>query len=1318
MKKLARNFGLAIIVFGYAGSPYSRAQENRATLRGSVTDQHGAAVAGAAVSVVSSDTGVNQETTTNGQGSWTVSRLNPGRYRVTVSFAGFKMAERKDIALNTADDKTLDMTLEVGAKSEIVEVSGAAPLIDTTSATSGTVITNEVMTEMPLLSRIPTLLAGLSPGVLLQDQNNNVPRMWSVNAASEILVNGGRGTRSNEFLIDGSPDAKGDRIAYIPPLDAVEEFKVMTNAYDSQYGRQSGGTINITMKSGTKRYHGSLYEFHQDSLMNAALFQTNLTGEKKPSVLYNLYGGTLSGPVRIPKVYNGKDKTFFFFNYEGTRNRDPRFNLRSVPTDLERQGDFSQSFTSHVDTVNTARPTETPRKIDAIMFYNPFVDSNGNRFTSDSTNKTRSQFRCAGLSGTGPPIAPDAQPGAIFGHQTGGSPCMGPDPNDPTKLIYRAKIPMQLFSPIALNILKFVPLPNKPNDPTGSSSNNFVPRSTRQNQMASTVARIDHNWNNSHKSFVSVRWNHETEHLDNYFDNVSTGAGPNKRINYGLALAHDWVVSPTKVLDIRYALTRWEEPTIDNGVGFDPSTLGFPASFVAQMQPKSFPRINGVFGGMGSGNSGSYFKTLYHNWNVSLTQVHGKMSFHYGGEARILQEASGGLGAQGGSFDFTGTNWTKHITDESSPGPGNGSAMAAFLLGLPNGGNFSRNTSRFDSQHYYGLYFQNDWRVTPKLTLNMGMRWDFERPFIERHHKIADDFDPSALNPISGLANKAYTKIMSGVTEDSDFSGPNAGKNVKGNLLSLVKPDQFQVFGVQLFNGLNGHREAATAPDLHEWQPRFGFAYRILSHTVIRGGFGRFVQGAGIKGGQNGYNQSNPFIASEDNFKTTSDTLAKPFRDAAGVPGGGILDPPAVTDLGPLTNLGQNADWDNQHPGHPYSWEYSLHIQHEYKGWLFEIGYSHNKTYEIYTGFNRNNPSFELWKQLRAPRFTTNATCAIQNSCKPFDKFLADEDIPNPFFHLNLADGKTPAVARGLYNSQNRSFFDLIRPMKQWGGLTENSIPFGKNQFDAMLVKVEHRFSKGFNVLGAFTWSKLFEDTTFWGPEISGPITEHKLGGEDRPLRLSVATVYELPIGKGKKFASNIPGFLNVVLGGWELTGQWTIQSGTPLVFGADSFYDGQNFALPRGKRTLERWFDTSHFVKFPDKKTDISTYPTWTGIFDKQGANYCNPLKLAGIPTCAADADVKNGVYKDFGNFVRRYPTRWGFARASRVNEVNLGIFKNFKMAERTKLQFRLEAFNALNHPRFAGPNTDPGSANFGRVTPSQENTARLVQLALKLNF
>ena len=1258
------------------------AQEDRAALGGLVTDQHGEAIGGATVIVTSDDTRVLQETKTNEDGRWSVRFLNPGHYRITVSYTGFKTAERKGLTLDTADDKTVDMTLQLGSVADQVIVEGSTPLIDTTSATSGTVITPEQMSEMPLMSRVATLLAGMSPGVLLMDQDQNVPRMWSVNAASDISVNGGRGTRSNEFLIDGTPNAKGDRIALIPPLDSVAEFKVMTNNYDAQYGRQAGGTINMSVKSGTKSYHGSLYEFHQDSLLNAAFFQTNLTGEKKPSVLYNLYGGTFGGPLRLPKVYNGKDKTFFFLTYEGTRNRDPRFNIRSVPTPLERQGDFSQSFTSRLEGgSNSAQTTEGRRVKYDITIYNPFVDVNNVAFADPnrtSTTKTRQRFQCDPATGNPLPanVSPDP---AQYGLQPRGMACN--------------KIPDNLISPIAKAILGYVALPNKANDPTGSDVNNLVPRSTRQNQMASTVARIDHNWNNHHKSFLSVRWNHETEHLDNYFDNVSTGAGPNKRINYQGGLDHVWTINPTKVLDVRYAVTRWEEPTIDSGSGFDPTALGFSPSFVAQMRPPSFPHINGLFGNIGTNNSGSYFSTLYHNWNASLTHVHGKMTFHYGGEFRLLQEASGGLGSQGGSFDFTSVNWTKHIHDETNPAPGNGSALAAFMLGLPNGGNFPRDSSRFDSQRYYALYFQDDWRLAHRLTLNIGLRWDFERPFVERFNRMVSDFDATALNPVSDLAQAKYRD--------------NAMKAASGSptalLAQIVPPDKFQVRGAQLFNGVNGHRREVTGNDRREWQPRVGFAYRITPHMVIRGGFGRFAQGTGIKGGQNGYSQGNPFIATNNNFKTPFDTLAYPFQT-------GILDGRGAAD-GPLTNLGQSYNWDNQNPGRPYSWEYSLHLQREFRGWLFELGYSHNKTYDIPWDLNQNNPSFDLWYQLHKPRFSDQA--CVDNppgpaTCKPNDKFLADEDIANPFYHLTLPDGTTPAVARGLYNSTTRSFYDLLRPMPEWGTVNRANNPWGTNRYDAMLAKVEHRFKKGLGLLGSFTWSKLFEDTSFWGPEISGPITEHKLGGEDRPFRLSVAPIYELPIGKHRKFGGGMPAALDAFLGSWELTGQLTLQSGKPVVFGGDAFYDNQDFHLPRDQRTLDRWFDTSHFVKFPDKNTEISNYPAWTGVFNLPGANF--------VPT--SSTDPKNGVYKDFGNFVRRYPTRWGNVRASRVNEVNLGIYKNFQIQEQTKLQFRVETFNAFNHPRFLGPNTDPASSNFGRITPTQQNTARLIQFALKLNF
>lgn len=258
----------------------SHAQEVRATIGGRVTDAQGAVVPGASVTVTSDDTSVKQDTRTNSQGNWTVQFLLPGHYHFTVTAPGFKTEQRSGITLQTADNKQLDVQLEVGSASQSVEVTAEAPLIDTTSATSGTVITSEEISEMPSQSHVATLLATLSPGVIAQDQNGNVVHMWSYIGASQFTADGGRNNiYSNSFMLDGMPDTKaGGYVSFIPPMDSLQEFRVQTNAYDAAIGRQAGSTVNMQTKSGTKDYHGNLYEFNQNNVLNAQLFQTNLVG--------------------------------------------------------------------------------------------------------------------------------------------------------------------------------------------------------------------------------------------------------------------------------------------------------------------------------------------------------------------------------------------------------------------------------------------------------------------------------------------------------------------------------------------------------------------------------------------------------------------------------------------------------------------------------------------------------------------------------------------------------------------------------------------------------------------------------------------------------------------------------------------------------------------------------------------------------------------------------------------------------------------------------------------------------------------------------
>jgi hypothetical protein len=1197
-------------------------QAARATLNGRVTDGQGAVIPGADITVTSDDTNVKITAKTNEQGIWMVQFLVPGSYSLTVNSQGFRPVERKAIKLQTGDSKQIDTQLEIGTATTQLTVTAETPLIDTSAAVSGTVITTEQMLEMPSMSRVPTLLATLSPGVIQQDQNQNVAHLWSHDAASQFTVNGGRNNqRSNTFELDGMPNLKtGGQIAYVPPPDSIQEVKVVMNAYDAQIGRQAGGTIQMTLKSGTAKVHGSMYYFNQNNILNAMQFHQNLVpGSTKSVVHYNEYGATIGGPVWLPKVYNGTQKTFFFFNYNGIRNSDPRAGIRSLPTELERSGDFSQSWTTQV--VGGVRQTFP------IQVYDPLT--------------------------------------------------VGPDTNGTRTLFPGMRIPTSRISTVAKNILGYVPLPNTPSDPTGNATNNFVPNANRENKMANVTIRGDHIWNNSHKSFASVRWYHEDEETGNHFHNAFTGQFQH-RMTRGSGIDHVWTVSPNKVLNLKMNLTRYEEPNNDNGLGFDQASLGLPKSFTSSVFIPAAPRITGLFGDIGTNQAGNVAITGYYTWSAVMTHVTGNMTWKYGSEFWVLQQANKDIGSQG-RFDF-GNEWTRNQALVGG-GTGVGSTMASYLLGLPHNSNssFAWNADKFWSQHFAAFYLQNDWRVTPKLSLNFGLRWDFETPTTERYNRLTSLFDPTVENPISGAAQAAYTSIL---------NNPANANNVGIQILKQHLPaSAFKVMGAQLFNGVNGVTRGSQNINLQEIQPRVGFAYKLGPNTVLRGGVGRFAQASFITPGSNGFSRSTSLIATKDNNRTYYDTLDNPYRD-------GILAPTGAS-MGPLTNLGQGVTWSNPDPGRFHSWEYSMHLQHQIKNWLFELGYTHNKTYDITQDLNQNMPSYDLWKTYRSPERNFDA------NGRPLDQLLWDTQVPNPFRGLA---GVTGTAATNANIAMNQ----LLNPVTLLGGITRNNNPWGQNQFDAMLVKIEHRFSKGFSVINSFTWSKLFEDTSWTGPEIAGRRVEHKLGGEDRPFRLSVAPIWNVPVGRKQKFGAGMPGVLDAIVGGWMLSGQFQIQSGTPVVFGTDSFFSGRDFSLPKGQQSLDKWFDTAQFIRFPARNTDVSTYPTWTGIQNMPGYNW----------TPSASDATRNGVYQSFATYIRDYPTRWANVRGSRVNNVDAVISKNWNIKEKVRIQYRFEVYNAFNHVRFGGPNTDPASANFGVVGKTQQNNSRLIQMALKLYY
>lgn len=1194
------------------------AQESRATLGGRVLDPQGSAIAGASVDVIAEDTGVTQRARTNDRGNWIVQFLLPGAYRFVVAATGFESVNRTNIDLQVADNKTIDVTMPVGASSQTVTVTAESPLIDTTTATSGPVISREEIVEMPSVSRLPTQLADMTAGVITQNPSNNLLRSWSYAGASELKINGGAGVRSNNFLLDGFPDVKaGGQIAYSPPPDSLAEYRVMTNAYDTSIGRQAGGTLLMTTKSGTSAYHGNLYEFNQSNLLNANLFQTNLAGGEVPTIQYNEYGGTFGGPIRIPKLYDGRKRTFGFVAFNGIRNENPTFGPRSLPTELERRGDFSQSYTTQI--VGNRR-VRYP-----VQVFDP---------QSVNAQGARTLF-----------------PGNV--------------------------IPSNRLDAVAQKILGYVPLPNRPSDGTNTNNNNFIPSSTRSNKMASLSIRGDHQWSESHRSFAVVRWNHEDEDAYNDFNSVATG-GLQTRIAKNVGIDHVWTLSANKILDLRFGVIRFEDFVGDRGAGFDPTALGLPQNYVSQLRVPSFPQITGIAGDFGTGNAGNFTNTTYYTWSAGLSHVLGNHTFRYGAEYWGLQQANTNLGNQG-TFGF-GNEWTRRQANVGA-GIGEGSTIASFILGLPSSGNTARNADGFYSQRFAGFYFQDDWRVNSRLTLNYGLRWDYETPVTERYNRLTTNFDPDVLNPTSPQVQANYAALA---------AANRNNQNVQA-LLRITPANAFAVRGAQLFAGVNGQGRGSYNPDRHEFQPRGGFAYRFAKNTVIRGGIGRFSTATFVTGGQNGFSRSTPFIATQNNFTSPYETLSNPFIN-------GLL-APTGSSLGPLTNLGQGVSWTNQNYNRPFSLIYSLMIQQQIKSWLFEIGYSHNKSYGL--GWDRiiNNPDFAVWNQTRAPRF--------DNTGRPLDRLLWDELVPNPFFG-------NPNYSGGIANNRTVALNQFVRPLTYLGDQTRGSNPLGTNQYDAMLINVNKRFSRGFSLKAAFTWSKLMEETTFLGPQIA-LVPDHRISGSNRPIVLSIAPIWELPVGRGKALFRNMPKWVDAFVGGWQLTGQYKIQSGQPVTFGQPDtsytnpfFWDGQNAALSRDERGLSQWFDTSHFLRFPARNTAISGYPAWTGVQNLPGYNY-QPRP---------GDDVRNGVFNSLGNYVGTAPTRFSNIRVDNVNNLDLGIYKNFRFGERYRLQYRFETFNTLNHPVFGAPNADPASSTFGVVAPNQVNNARLVQMAMKLYF
>ncbi len=672
------------------------AQEFRGTISGAVTDPTGASVPGAKVVVTEVHTGTKAQTVSESTGQFTAPFLLPGDYDITVVMQGFREAIRKGVHLGAGEHPVLDFHLDVGDSAQTVQVTADAPLINNENASVGGAITTKEVEDLPLNGGSPLMLAQLEIGVIYSPFNSSSTVLQTYDSSNNFSL-AGTPTQSSEMLLNGAPNATWDmRSAFTAPKDAVQEVRVKVVDTDAGFGHTRGGTINQVLKTGTNGLHGSLYEYTQPSLLTANSFFNNRNGLGNPVTHFNQYGVTAGGPIFIPKVFNGKNKLFWFFAWEGDRNSTPNTNFISVPTDAEKQGDFSQIL-----------------KTDGTQLYDPYSGVMNGSVISRT------------------PLPNNQIPVNRINPITTAYLKYYPEPN--------------------------VTVASITSRPDGYD--NFGTTAPNTNNNNTELGRLDYNMSDKSRLSLDVRNNYLFATKNNYFNNITNGTVTNRQ-NWGASLDEVYTINPTNVLDLRFNYVDIYEDNSDPSVGFNPTSIGFPSYFDSNSDHLALPYVyfstTTAFQSMGNildAKRPSQSEQLYGSW----TKIAGNHTLKFGADSRLYRLSTITYGDSAGSFNFGSNSWVRSASNASTT-VAMGQDMAQFLYGLPDQGFFDINT--FGSWYSYFLsgFVQDDWRVKHNLTINLGVRYDHDGPYHEKFARTVDGWNFGVPNPVAPAAIAAYNQ--------------------------------------------------------------------------------------------------------------------------------------------------------------------------------------------------------------------------------------------------------------------------------------------------------------------------------------------------------------------------------------------------------------------------------------------------------------------------------------------------------------------------------------------------------------------------------
>jgi len=655
----------ALIVVWMAAADLA-AQEFRGAILGRVVDSSGAVIPNVTITITNTSTNTSVKTESASNGSYTVPFLIPGPYRVSAQVAGFKAFVRDGIEVQVQARIQTDIVLEPGVVTETVMVKADTPLLETNTASVGEVVDQMKIVSLPTNGRNPYMIARIVPGVQPTD-TRTFTRPFDNGGASSISM-GGNPSQNNDVLLDGIPNVDaGNTIAFIPAVEAVQEMKVQTNTFDAEFGRAAGGVINVTVKSGANQIHGALHEFWRNDRLEANGFFNNRAGQGKPRQRFHMFGASAGGPLYLPRLYNGHDRTFLFGSWDSIRQSDPTSLVATVPTAAQRTGDFSRTF-------------------DGRGRFLPIFD----------------------------PFTTVAVPGGFR-----------------RTAFENNQIPAARMDSVAVNILKLFAPPNQPGLPLSAEENFFWTGSSPDDYDA-FIARLDHNFTERQRLFFRASASRRPRlGDDDIFENIATESRFLNRISRGAALDYVNTISPRLLLNARFGMIRFGNVTAYRPAGFRLASLGFPERLVGQLLEQIFPTIS-ISGITTVGRSGQEesLDNVY-TLQTNMTRIGARHTLKWGGDVRVYQDVGLAVGAASGSFSFN-----QAFTRGPDPVPVtvSGHSVASFLLGTPGSGSIPKNVGPAFQNVYYASYVQDDIRISPRLTVNAGLRYDYEGPRTERYN--------------------------------------------------------------------------------------------------------------------------------------------------------------------------------------------------------------------------------------------------------------------------------------------------------------------------------------------------------------------------------------------------------------------------------------------------------------------------------------------------------------------------------------------------------------------------------------------------------